>query len=111
MNIISTITLDIGGIVVPSFYPALNQGLAERYHLFQSMLSIAVFILIVFGYYDSIKTNVTVSEIFIPLYLLIVLAWPFPPYRFFAAALPYIIAVSNVRLEAHSYAALEVICT
>lgn len=91
LNIISTITLDIGGIVVPSFYPALNQGLAERYHLFQSMLSIAVFILIVFGYYDSIKTNVTVSEIFIPLYLLIVLAWPFPPYRFLLPLYPILL--------------------
>ena len=91
LNIISAITLDIGGIVVPSFYPALNQGLAERFKLFQSLVSIAVFILIVVGYYDSIKANITVSEIFIPLYVLIVLAWPFPPYRFLLPLYPILL--------------------
>jgi hypothetical protein len=87
-NLSSVGTLDIGGIVTPSFFPALNQGLAERYHLYQTVISLLVVLLISLGYYQSVRSNLTISEIFLPLYLAIVLAWPFPPYRFLLPILP-----------------------
>lgn len=87
-NIVSVITLDLGGVVIPSFFPALNQGLAERYHQYQTVISLLALLLVTLGYLDSIRSNLTLSEIFTPFYILVVLAWPFPPYRFLLPILP-----------------------
>ena len=89
-NLGSVFSSDAGGILLPSFFPSLNQGLAERGNTMQLLLSLLVCGFVIAGYVTACRERVTVAELAFPLSLAIVIAWPFPPYRFLLPFLPLI---------------------
>lgn len=90
-NLSSIAGRDVGGILLPSFYPALNQGLGEYGNGLQLMLSLLACLLTVTGYVVSVREKITMAEIALPLSLAIIIAWPFPPYRFLLPSLPLLL--------------------
>lgn len=82
---------DLGGIVTPSFFPSLNQGMAERGDLLQLLLSLLVFGLIVAGFVSVVRERATFAELGLALSVTIILIWPFPPYRFLLPSLPLLL--------------------
>lgn len=90
-NLASIASSDLGGIVTPSFFPSLNQGLAERGDVVQLLLSLLVFGLIIAGVVSVVRERMTFAEFALPFSLLIILIWPFPPYRFLLPSLPLLV--------------------
>ncbi|MGH9768826.1 MAG: glycosyltransferase family 39 protein [Blastocatellia bacterium] len=90
-NISSIATKDSGGIVLPILFPALNQGLAERGGAAQLLLSLFVIGLAIAGFVTVVREKLTYAELAMPLSLLIIIAWPFPPYRFLLPSLPMLL--------------------
>jgi hypothetical protein len=90
-NIGSVIGSDTGGILFPSFFPSLNQGLAERGSAIQLILSLLACALIVTGFVICVRERLTVAELAFPISLGIVILWPFPPYRFLLPYLPLLV--------------------
>ena len=90
-NISSIASSDLGGIVTPSFFPSLNQGMAERGDLVQLFLSLIVFGLVITGFVSVVRERLTYAELALPLSLLIIIIWPFPPYRFLVPSLPLLL--------------------
>lgn len=87
-NSLSIISSDLGGIVMPIFFPALNQGLAERGTVAQLLVSLLITGLIIAGFVSVAREKTTVVEFSLVLSVLIVIIWPFPPYRFLLPSLP-----------------------
>ncbi len=90
-NLSSIAASDAGGIVLPSFFPALNQGLAERGNALQLTLSLLVIGLVIAGFVSTLRNGLTYAELALPLSLLVIIAWPFPPYRFLLPSLPLLL--------------------
>lgn len=90
-NISSVLINDAGGILLPALFPALNQGLAERGGGLQWTLSLLACALMLAGYYLAVRERVTLAELSLPFSVAIVLAWPFPPYRFLLPLLPLLL--------------------
>ncbi len=90
-NFSSIVGSDTGGVVLPSFFPALNQGLAERGNDTQWVVSLLAFALIVTGFVVAARQKLTYAEFALPLSLAIIIAWPFPPYRFLLPSLPLLL--------------------
>lgn len=90
-NSSSIASSDLGGIVTPSFFPSLNQGMAERGDLIQLLLSLLAFGLIIAGFVSVVREKITYAELALPISTLIVIIWPFPPYRFLLPALPLLL--------------------
>ncbi|MBI3422213.1 MAG: hypothetical protein HY011_04695 [Acidobacteria bacterium] len=90
-NIGSILSNDAGGILLPALFPALNQGLAERGSELQWTLSFFAGVLVVAGYIMVAKESLTMAELALPFSLAIILAWPFPPYRFLLPSLPLLL--------------------
>ena len=90
-NVSSIAASDAGGIVLPSFFPALNQGLAERGNLLQLLSSLLVVGLVIAGFVTTARQRLTYAELALPLSLLVIIAWPFPPYRFLLPSLPLLL--------------------
>jgi hypothetical protein len=89
---LSTIVLsDIGAVVAPAFFPALNQGLAERLTTYQILISLIISLLVLLGYVQCVRHKMTIVEVAFPLYLTIVILWPFPPYRFLLPLTPFLL--------------------
>ncbi len=90
-NFSSMASGDLGGIVTPSFFPSLNQGMAERGDVLQLLLSLIVFGLIVAGFVSVVRERLTFAELGLALSVLIITIWPFPPYRFLLPSLPLLL--------------------
>ncbi len=90
-NLASIASSDLGGIVTPSFFPSLNQGLAERGEIIQLLLSLLILGLVIAGYVSVVRERMTFAEFALPFSLLIILIWPFPPYRFLLPSLPLLV--------------------
>ena len=90
-NLASIASSDVGGIVTPSFFPSLNQGLAERGDVIQLLLSLLIVGLIIAGYISVVRERMTFAEFALPFSLLIIVIWPFPPYRFLLPSLPLLV--------------------
>jgi len=90
-NISSIASSDLGGIVMPSFFPSLNQGMAERGDIVQLLLSLLVCGLAIAGFVTAVRQRVTYAELALPVSLLIIIMWPFPPYRFLVPSLPLLL--------------------
>jgi hypothetical protein len=90
-NLSSIASSDLGGIVTPSFFPSLNQGMAERGDVVQLFSSLIVFGLIIAGFVSAVRQRLTYAELALPLSLLIIVIWPFPPYRFLIPSLPLLL--------------------
>ena len=88
-NLSTIVSSDIGAIVAPLFFPALNQGLAERETTYHLLISLIVSLLVLLGYVQCIRHRRTVVEAAFPLYLAIVVLWPFPPFRFLLPLIPF----------------------
>lgn len=90
-NISSIAASDSGGIVVPFFSPALNQGLAERGNPMQLIISLLVLGLMIAGFVSVVQDRLTYAELALSISLLIIIVWPFPPYRFLLPSLPLLV--------------------
>ncbi len=90
-NSSSILLNDAGGMLLPALYPALNQWLAERGGGLQWTLSLLACVLVLAGYFLTVMEGVTLAELALPVSVAIVLAWPFPPYRFLLPALPLLL--------------------
>ncbi|MFN7948651.1 MAG: hypothetical protein U0Z53_25075 [Blastocatellia bacterium] len=90
-NLSSIAGRDAGGILLPSFYPALNQGLGEYGNGVQLILSLLACLLTITGYVVVAREKITMAEIALPFSLAIIIAWPFPPYRFLLPSLPLLL--------------------
>jgi hypothetical protein len=90
-NLSSILISDTGGILLPAFFPSLNQGLAERGEGGQWLSSLLVCLFVLAGYVFTIKERITLAELALPFSIATVLAWPFPPYRFLLPALPVLL--------------------
>ncbi|MDQ3012909.1 MAG: glycosyltransferase family 39 protein [Acidobacteriota bacterium] len=90
-NVASIASSDIGGIVTPSFFPALNQGMAERSGFIQPLISLLVFVLLIVGFISVVRERLTYAELALPFSLLIIIIWPFPPYRFLLPSVPLLL--------------------
>lgn len=90
-NISAIMLSDIGAVVIPLFFPALNQGLAERQTTYHLIVSLITFLLIFFGYIQCVKRKLTIVDVAFPLYLIIIVLWPFPPFRFLLPMVPILL--------------------
>lgn len=104
-NLSSIAASDTGGIVFPFFFPALNQGLAERGDITQLLLSLLAFGLVIAGFVSVARDKLTFAEFAFPLSVLTIIVWPFPPYRFLLPSAPlllfYFLAGSKLVLGLH----------
>lgn len=90
-NMATITTQDIGAMIVSPMFRGLNQGLAERQNTGRLLLSILLSALALGGYILTVREKITLAEIALPLSLAIIVAWPFPTFRYFAPFLPFVI--------------------
>jgi hypothetical protein len=90
-NISRVAATDSGGILTPFFFPALNQGLAEPDNFARALLSLFVASLALVGFVSVARERLTYAELAMPISLLIIIAWPFPPYRFLLPSMPLLL--------------------
>lgn len=88
-NLSTIVFSDMGAVVAPLVFPALNQGLAERQTTYHLLISLIISLLIILGYVQCVLHKRTAVEEAFPLYLLIVVLWPFPPFRFLLPLIPF----------------------
>jgi len=84
-------TQDIGGMLVTPLFRGLNLGMAERMDAGRILLSLLATLLVIAGFITALREKITLVEMVVPLSLLIVLLWPFPPFRFVLPLLPFAI--------------------
>jgi len=90
-NLSTIVFSDMGAVIAPLFFPALNQGLAERQTTYHLLISLIIALLVLLGYVQCVRHHRTVVEAAFPLYLALVILWPFPPFRFLLPLIPFIL--------------------
>ncbi len=82
---------DIGGMLAAPLFGSLNQGLAQRDNVARLLLTLALSLLVIIGFIAAARERITIAEVVFPLTLLLVIAWPFPTYRFVAPFFPLVL--------------------
>jgi len=84
-------TQEIGGLLITPLFRSLNLGLAERMDAGRMLLSLLVTLIVIAGFVAAVREKITLVELVVPLSLLIIVLWPFPPFRFVLPLLPFAI--------------------
>ena len=87
MNMVRVLRSEVGAVFVgplTQFLKQLNARGGEGFSFILSMLAIA-------GFISVARERVTLAEIVVPLSLMIIVAWPWPPGRFVLPLSPFII--------------------
>jgi hypothetical protein len=90
-NAVQIVGLDVGGMIVTSLFPGLSQGMGERLGGAGLLISLPLSALALAGFVSAVREKITLAEIALPLSLTIIVAWPFPPFRFVLPFLPFVI--------------------
>ncbi len=102
-NIVEIATEDVGGMLITPMFKSLNQGLGERPNTGRSVLSFLLSLLVIAGFLFTLREKVTLAEITFLFSLIIIVLWPFPPFRYVLPFLPFVIfyAVMGLRALRH----------
>ncbi|MGH9842517.1 MAG: hypothetical protein ACREEM_27565, partial [Blastocatellia bacterium] len=99
-NIVEIVTEDVGGMLITPMFKGLNQGLGERPDTGRSFLSFLLSLLVIAGFIFTLWERVTLAEIALLFSLIIIVLWPFPPFRYVLPFLPFVIFYALMGLRA-----------